>query len=153
MPSARSSASDPVPTTPTSTWLRSPIRMIEPLPNCRSICATAEPMALALSMLGPPLRRMCDGLGNGEVGSPEGLVAGRAARREERIIERRPADIELAFVLRPGGLADGGRAREPDHRDVRPEALADLDREPERRQRALDARAQRLQLTGRLDQV
>ena len=45
MPSARSSASEPVETAPTATWGRSLMRMTDPLPNCRSICPSATSSA------------------------------------------------------------------------------------------------------------
>ena len=45
MPSAMSSASEPVETAPTATCGRSLMRMTEPLPNCRSICPSATSSA------------------------------------------------------------------------------------------------------------
>ena len=41
IPSAASTASEPVGMTETGTSGRSPRRMIEPFPNCRSICVSA----------------------------------------------------------------------------------------------------------------
>ena len=49
MPRAMSSARAPVGTIATSAGGESPIRMMAPLPNCRSICATAEPSASCFS--------------------------------------------------------------------------------------------------------
>src|SRR5690606_19226330 len=50
MPSAMSSDSEPVEVDEISaTGLSAPSRMIEPLPNCRSICASAEASAFSLS--------------------------------------------------------------------------------------------------------
>jgi hypothetical protein len=52
MPSAMSSPSEPVDVDSMSfTGLSPPNRMIEPLPNCRSIWASAESSAFCLSLL------------------------------------------------------------------------------------------------------
>src|SRR5215204_2791560 len=48
-PRARSSARAPVEIEATLRCSSSPMRIIEPLPNCRSICDTAAPIALFLS--------------------------------------------------------------------------------------------------------
>ena len=50
MPRATSRAIDPVGITSTGTRVSSPSRMIEPLPNCRSICRSAASSALSLSL-------------------------------------------------------------------------------------------------------
>jgi hypothetical protein len=52
MPSATSSAMDPVGITSTGARASSPSRMIAPLPNCRSIWASAVSRDFSLS---PPL--------------------------------------------------------------------------------------------------
>ena len=54
MPSARSSASEPVETAPTETAARSFIFMTDPLPNCRSIWPSATSSASCLSTSQPP---------------------------------------------------------------------------------------------------
>ena len=54
MPSARSSESAPVDTASIAIDPRSPIRMMEPLPNCLSICESAISSALSRSVLMVP---------------------------------------------------------------------------------------------------
>jgi len=55
-PRAASSERDPVGMAGTSTFSRLPRRMIEPLPNCLSICARAASIALARSFLSSAIR-------------------------------------------------------------------------------------------------
>ena len=66
MPSAMSSEIAPVGITSTGARASSPSRMIEPLPNCRSIWARAVSRALSLSPAFPP------GLSMPAMGTPIG---------------------------------------------------------------------------------
>jgi hypothetical protein len=70
IPSAMSSASDPVDTASTAIVAFSPIFMIEPLPNCLSIWASAMSSALSRSIV-LPLRGVVHVCGDG----PEFVLA------------------------------------------------------------------------------
>src|SRR6202035_3603807 len=71
MPRATSSAIEPVGITSTGTRVSSPSRMIEPLPNCRSIWRSAASSALPLS----PIRSGIAVLPLGAMGTPYCLSA------------------------------------------------------------------------------
>ena len=68
MPRATSRAIDPVGITSTGTRVSSPSRMIEPLPNCRSIWSSAASSALSLSL--SLARSGADVLPLGAMGTP-----------------------------------------------------------------------------------
>jgi len=93
MPSARSRESAPVGIDSIAMWTFSPIRMIEPLPNCFSICPRATPSAFSRSSAIALSPRVVCALSNWtlRVGC---VIRPRAARTDLRIVLRTPVREE-----------------------------------------------------------